>query len=59
VINELVRKGAAVILISSDFDEIIGMCDRTIVLNNGIIKGILSHKECTKEKILYLATCED
>jgi ribose transport system ATP-binding protein len=59
VINELVRKGAAIILISSDFDEIIGMCDRTIVLNNGIIKGILSHKECTKEKILYLATSEN
>lgn len=51
-INDLVRKGASVILISSDIDEILGMCDRTLVLAHGEIISEFSRNEATKEKII-------
>jgi len=57
-INELVTKGASIILISSDFDEILGMCDRIMVLTHGEIVCELSQEEATKEKILHYATLD-
>lgn len=35
IMNELVKKGCAIILVTSDFSELVGMCDHTIVLNKG------------------------
>lgn len=54
-INDLVRKGASVILISSDIDEILGMCDRTLVLAHGEIVSEFNRNEATKEKIIAKA----
>ncbi|UZQ86088.1 hypothetical protein ODU73_000487 [Thermoclostridium stercorarium] len=56
IINELVLSGSSIIMISSDFSEIIGMCDRVAVMYNGRIQKILSRDECTQEKILYYAS---
>ncbi len=39
LINDLVKQGKAVILISSELPEILGMCDRTIVMRTGKITG--------------------
>ncbi len=39
LINDLVKQGKAVILISSELPEILGMCDRTIVMSTGKITG--------------------
>ncbi len=55
-LNNITKNGGGVILISSDFDEIIGMCDRILVLSQGKLVCELSQKEATKEKILYYAT---
>jgi len=57
-INDLVRKGASVILISSDIDEILGMCDRTLVLSHGEIISEFYRNEATKEKIISKAIHE-
>lgn len=56
--NNLIVKGASVILISSDIDEIIGMCDRILILADGRITAELLQKEATKEKIYSLAINE-
>jgi ABC-type sugar transport system ATPase subunit len=39
IYNALVLEGAAIIMISSDFSELIGMCNRIILLNNGVQIG--------------------
>ena len=54
IINEFLS-GSSIIMISSDFSEIIGMCDRVAVMYNGRIQKILQRDECTQEKILYFA----
>jgi len=54
-INELSKKGIGVIMISSEMAEIIGMCDRTIVMRDGRIQGELGRDELSEEKIMTLA----
>jgi ribose transport system ATP-binding protein len=54
-IIDLASKGASVILISSDIDEILGMCDRVLVLAEGRITGEFKRKDATKEAIMYKA----
>ncbi len=54
--NDLVSKGVSVILISSEIEEILGMCDRILVLAKGVIACNLSRSEATKSKILSYAT---
>lgn len=56
LINELAKNGAGVILISSELPEILGMCDRILVMCRGEIVAELSREEATQEKILYYAT---
>lgn len=56
IINELVLSGACVIMISSDLPEVIGMCDRIIVMFNGEIRKIFNREEASQEKILYFAS---
>ncbi|MEB3100574.1 sugar ABC transporter ATP-binding protein [Ferviditalea candida] len=55
VIRELARKGKSVILISSEWDELIALSDRLIVLHEGRIKGELAGSGSTAEKIMQLA----
>lgn len=56
IINELVLSGAAVILISSDLSEVMGMCDRILVMFNGEIRKSFNKSEASQEKILYYAS---
>lgn len=56
LINELVRQGVGIIVISSDLPEIIGMSDRIVVLHEGEVTGIVVKAEATQERILNLAT---
>lgn len=56
LINALVTQGVGVIIISSELPEIIGMCDRIIVLHDGEFTGELVKSEATQERILNLAT---
>lgn len=56
IINELVMSGASIIMISSDLSEVMGMCDRIIVMYNGEISKIFDREEATEEKLLYYAS---
>ena len=58
MMNEMVTKGASIIFISSDVDEIIGMCDRILILYGGKISAVIPKSEATREKILLYATGE-
>lgn len=52
IINDLVAEGKSVIMISSELPEVLGMCDRIYVMNEGKIVGELGKEEATQEKIM-------
>jgi ribose transport system ATP-binding protein len=56
LMNELIKGGAAVIMISSEMDECMGMSDRIIVMHEGKIAAEYTAKDATQEKILYAAS---
>lgn len=55
LMGELVKGGMAIILISSEMPELLGLADRIAVLRRGRIAGILSAREATRESLLHLA----
>ena len=55
IIRDLVKEGLAVIIVSSELPEIIGLADRAIVLREGRLVGELSESEITKENLMNLA----
>jgi ribose transport system ATP-binding protein len=59
VINELAASGAAIIMVSSEMLELIGMCDRVLVMRAGRIAGELSGDAITEEGIIELAMGRD
>jgi ABC-type sugar transport system, ATPase component len=54
IINQLAAEGKGVIVISSELPEILGMCDRIYVMNEGKIMGQLDGAEASQEKIMKL-----
>jgi ribose transport system ATP-binding protein len=56
LMGDLVREGAAIILISSDLPELLALSDRILVMHRGETTGELSRDEATGEKVLYYAT---
>jgi ribose transport system ATP-binding protein len=55
VLNELKASGKAIIMISSDLPEVMGVSDRIMVMHEGKVSGILSHDEANQEKIMKYA----
>lgn len=55
IMNELVKKGMSIIMISSELPEIINMSDRIYVMNEGNITGCLDRHEVSQESIMKLA----
>ena len=55
IMNELVKQGVSIIMISSELPEILGMSDRIYVMAHGKMKGCISHEEATQENIMKLA----
>jgi ribose transport system ATP-binding protein len=56
LMNELVKEGKSIIMISSELGEVLRMSDRVVVMNEGRITGILNIEDATQEKIMGLAT---
>jgi putative multiple sugar transport system ATP-binding protein len=52
IINELADAGKAVIVISSEMPELLGICDRICVMNAGVFVGEFDRAEATQEKIM-------
>lgn len=59
IINDLAKRGIAIIMISSELPEIINMCDRLAVMNDGRITAILDRSEFNQDTILSYALQED
>ncbi|MDR0594590.1 MAG: sugar ABC transporter ATP-binding protein [Bifidobacteriaceae bacterium] len=55
IIDQLAASGVAVLVISSELPEVLGLADRIVVMENGRTTGELSRAEATEEKVLALA----
>lgn len=55
LIIELAQKGKIVIVVSSEMPELLGICDRILVMSNGQLAGEVDAKETTQEEIMTLA----
>jgi ABC-type sugar transport system ATPase subunit len=58
IMRELANGGLAILMISSELTEVVGMADRVIVMREGRITGELQGVEATEENIMHLATTE-
>ena len=56
LMEELAEQGVAILFVSSEMEEVIGMSDRTLVMHEGRITGELTRDELTEETIMQLAT---
>lgn len=56
IINDLAAKGVAIIMVSSELPEVLGMSDRIMVVREGLVRGILSKEEANQENVMILAT---
>lgn len=56
LINELARNGVAILMISSELPEVLGMADRIMVIHQGQVAGFLNREEATEERIMEMAT---
>ena len=52
IINQMVAQGKSIRLISSEMPEILGMCDRIYIMNEGTMVGEMAGKDATQEKIM-------
>lgn len=58
IIQDLAKKGYAIIMISSELPELIGMSDRIYVMSQGYMAGVLSRDEFSQERIMELAVSD-
>ena len=56
IINELAAKGVAVIMVSSELPEVLGMSDRIMVVHEGKVTGIINGADADQAKVMTLAT---
>ena len=55
IINKLAANGVAIIMVSSELPEVLGMSDRIMVVREGLIRGIISKEEANQENVMTLA----
>jgi len=55
IINDLAAQGAGILLISSELEELMGMCDRIVVMSKGEVQGAFDRSEFDRERILHAA----
>ncbi len=58
VINELAASGKAVLVISSELPELLGICDRIFAMSQGRITGVVERAEATQERLMQLMTMD-
>ena len=56
LMNELTDRGTAIIMVSSDLDEVLGFSDNIVVVYEGKIQGEIATKDATQDKVMTLAT---
>ena len=58
LMEDLARQGVAILFVSSEMEEILGMSDRTLVMHEGRIAGELTRAQLSEEAVMHLATGE-
>ena len=58
ILRNLASRGVAVVVISSELPEIVGMCDRVLVMKEGVITGEVTEKSINEKDIIMLASNE-
>jgi ribose transport system ATP-binding protein len=58
LLRDLAREGVAVVMISSDMEEILQLSDRVAVMHEGRITGVLERADCTEQRIMTLAIAD-
>ena len=56
IINDLAASGVAMVVISSELPEVIGICDRVVVMREGVVTGECQGQDINQERIMTLAT---
>ena len=56
LMTQFAQQGLAIIMISSELPEILGMSDRVIVMHEGVVRGEIDRKDASQENIMALAT---
>ena len=56
MMNDLVKEGVSIIMVSSDLPEVVNMSDRVAVMANGKLQKLLNRDELSQEKIMFYAT---
>jgi len=56
LISELAAQGKAIIVVSSELPEVMGVADRIVVMHEGVVSGILDRSEFSQELIMKYAT---
>ncbi|MDQ3916976.1 MAG: hypothetical protein M3348_00610, partial [Acidobacteriota bacterium] len=55
LMRRLAEAGVAIVMISSDMEEVINVSDRVAVMHEGRVTGVLGREDCTEENIMRLA----
>lgn len=55
LMRELAKNGVAIVMISSDMEEVLGESDRVAVMHEGAVAGVLERDQCSEESIMRLA----
>lgn len=58
ILRQLARDGVGILVISSELPELVGICDRVLVVREGEITGEVADERMTEENIMYLASIE-
>lgn len=55
LMNKLIERGAAILMVSSELPEILGMSDQVLVMKEGKVTGTLTRQNANQEEVLKLA----
>ena len=55
IMRRLAEAGVAIVMISSDMEEVLNVSDRVLVMHEGAVTGVLQRDECSEEAIMRLA----
>jgi ABC-type sugar transport system ATPase subunit len=58
LLNQFTESGGSVLMVSSELPELLGVCDRILVMREGRLAGELSREEATEERIMQLASLD-
>jgi len=58
ILRDLANAGVGIVVISSELPELIGVCDRVLVVREGRINGVVSGDAMTEQNIMYLASID-